>query len=99
MQLPDEHRVNIQETKTQCISVFSENHSTGNRYFIKSSYYSYLGNLLSEGKIIQRADIQPVNSSVYMSLKRFVGLVEISIDLYTDIRYNKQRRPNIQLDI
>lgn len=36
------------------------------------NYYVNIGDLVVEGKIIQRADIQPVNSSIYMSLKKLV---------------------------
>lgn len=55
IELPCEHRVLTQDSVSQCLCLFSEDSS---------------GTLLAEGKVVQRADIQPTDNSVYMKLKR-----------------------------
>ena len=55
--LPREHRVVMQPVSTQTLSVFSEGTGGGDE-------------VVAEGRVTQRADIQPVDSKVYMALKQ-----------------------------
>ncbi|KAL5476220.1 hypothetical protein EMCRGX_G026136 [Ephydatia muelleri] len=54
-EVPCDHKVVMQDSQSQCLCLFSEDSS---------------GQLVAEGKVLHRADIQPTDSSVYMKLKR-----------------------------
>ena len=54
-----------------------------------------------EGKISQRAEIQPVDSSIYMSLKKYVHVISLPhfsgpITLHSGIKFNKQKKQSSQ---
>lgn len=55
--LPTEHRVVMQPIARQALSVFSEGAGDTREMIV-------------EGKVSQRADIQPINSAAYMKLKQ-----------------------------
>ena len=55
LEIPREHRIHTQDTARQSISAFSE---------------AATGELEAEGKVTQRADLQPMDSSKYMKLKQ-----------------------------
>ncbi len=54
--LPTKHRVVMQSISSQSLSVFSEGTDGGQ--------------VVAEGKVSQRADIQPVHTAEYMKLKQ-----------------------------
>ncbi len=54
--LPTKHRVVMQSLSSQSLSVFSEGEGGGQ--------------VVAEGKVSQRADIQPLDSAAYMKLKQ-----------------------------
>ena len=56
LEVPREHRVRTQDTSKQSLSAFSELTSSKE--------------LTAEGKVTQRADLQPVDSTAYMKLKQ-----------------------------
>lgn len=56
LEIPRDHRVHTQDTTKQSLSVFSE--------AVESN------ELRSEGKITQRADLQPLDSTLYLKLKK-----------------------------
>lgn len=56
MEMPREHRVLLQDTSRQSLSTFSEENSTSQ--------------LTAEGKVTQKADIQPFDTASYMKLKQ-----------------------------
>ena len=44
--------------------------------------------MAAEGKVIQRADIRPVESSVYMNLKKYESLTcSVTLYLYSSLHY------------
>jgi transcription initiation factor TFIIF subunit beta len=59
VEIPAEHKVQMQNTSLQSLSTFSEEVGVADGR----------GLLAAEGKVNQRADIQPVSSEVYMKLK------------------------------
>lgn len=56
MDMPKEHRVLLQDTSRQSLSTFSEESSTNQ--------------LTAEGRVTQKADVQPFDSASYMKLKK-----------------------------
>ncbi len=56
LELPRAHRVNTQDTSKQNLNAFSESTSTNQ--------------LEAEGRVTQRADFQPMDSTAYMKLKQ-----------------------------
>lgn len=56
MEMPREHRVLLQDTSRQSLSTFSEEGSTSQ--------------LTAEGRVTQKADIQPYDTASYMKLKK-----------------------------
>lgn len=56
MEIPREHRVHTQDTTKQSISAFSE--ATETKL------------LEAQGKVTQRIDLQPLDSTAYMKLKQ-----------------------------
>lgn len=56
LQIPRVHRVNTQDTSEQSLSGFSE--------------AAHSGELEVEGRVTRRADLHPLDSAVYMKLKR-----------------------------
>jgi transcription initiation factor TFIIF subunit beta len=59
VEIPAEHRVHMQNTSSQSLCTFSE----------EVGVAGGCGQLMAEGKVSQRADIQPPSSEVYMKLK------------------------------
>ncbi len=58
LEIPKEHRVLSQDTTKQSLNIFSEMEASKE--------------LSAEGKVTQKADLQPVNSASYMKLKQYV---------------------------
>ena len=56
MEMPREHRVLLQDTSRQSLCTFSEDSSTNQ--------------LMAEGRVTQKADIQPLDTASYMKLKK-----------------------------
>lgn len=55
LEIPRQHRLLTQDISSQSLATFSEDSSSGE--------------LMAEGKVVQKADIQPVDSDSYMKLK------------------------------
>lgn len=58
LEIPKEHRLQMQDTSRQSLSCFSE------------SMGSVEGKVLVEGKVKQRAELQPIDSAAYRKLKQ-----------------------------
>ena len=56
LEVPREHRVVMQDPSRQSLSVFSEDSATDQ--------------ILAEGRVTQKADIQPLSTTAYMKLKQ-----------------------------
>lgn len=54
--LPRDHRVIMQNISSQTLSVFTEG--------------GPINDVVAEGRVTQKADIQPLDSTVYMKLKQ-----------------------------
>lgn len=68
LEIPREHRVHSQDTSKQSLNTFSEAMNSGE--------------LEAEGKVTQRADLQPMDSVAYMKLKQYENFNYGMINLY-----------------
>ncbi|XP_065887281.1 general transcription factor IIF subunit 2-like isoform X2 [Dysidea avara] len=55
IKIPNKHKVLVQGVQSQCLCVFSESSS---------------GDISAEGKVAQRAEVQPIVSKTYLDLKK-----------------------------